>query len=64
MNPRRFPFLFLPRLHREIFIKSVRTRKISSQRDILNCYMTSYFDAWLDYRGIYENKKYVAGFVP
>jgi hypothetical protein len=63
-DPDIFPFLLLPNLQREIFRTCVISRKINCQRDILNCYMTSYFNAWIDYQGLYESKKYVVAFVP
>ncbi len=59
-----FPFLFLPRLQRNIFISSVTITDIKSQRDIINCYMTSYFNAWLDNQQLYGSKKYVVAFTP
>ncbi len=60
-----YPFLLLPNLQRELFIKQVTQTNITCQRDILNCYMTAYFNAWLDYQGIFDsNKKYVVAFGP
>lgn len=64
-NPDTYPFLLLPNLQRELFLRCVSLTKISSQRDILNCYMTSYFNAWLDYQGLYaQNVKYIVAFTP
>lgn len=59
-----FPFLLLPNLQRELFLHAVSQATISSQRDVLNAYWTSYFNAWLDYQNLYGEKRYVAGFVP
>jgi hypothetical protein len=60
----RYPFLFLPRLQREIF-RQCAERGINSQRDVINCYMTSYFNAWLDYQDLYRNEhKCVFAFTP
>jgi Sulfotransferase family len=60
----RYPFLFLPKLQREIFRKCA-TQGIRSQRDIINCYMTSYFNAWLDYQDLYRGeRKCVFAFTP
>jgi hypothetical protein len=61
----RFPFLFPPRLQRMIFDKCLSSREITSERDILDCYMTSYFNAWLDNQNLYAGpKKFVVGFMP
>ena len=51
-----YPFLFLPRLQREIF-RQCAANGISNQRDVMNCYMTSYFNAWLDYQDLYSDEK-------
>lgn len=60
----RYPFLFLPRLQREIF-RQFAARGIKNQRDVINCYMTSYFNAWLDYQDLYsDEKKCVFAFTP
>ena len=60
----RYPFLFLPKLQREIF-SICCARDVSTQRDILNCYMTSYFNAWLDYQGLYsDERKCITAFTP
>lgn len=64
-NPDTYPFLLLPNLQKELFIHCVSSAKVSSQRQILNCYMTSYFNAWLDYQGLYaHNAKYIVAFTP
>jgi hypothetical protein len=61
----RFPFLFLPRLQRAIFERCVSSRGIASERDVLDCYFTSYFNAWLDNQNLYSGpKKLVTGFLP
>lgn len=68
-----FPFLFLPSLQKDIFEKCVATTKITSVRDVLNCYFTSYFNAWIDNRNLSApwqggdagvKKKWVTAFVP
>lgn len=64
-QPDVFPFFLLPNLQREIFLACVTAREIKSQRDVLNCYMTSYFNAWLNYQQHYETeKKYIVAFTP
>lgn len=60
-----FPFIFLPNLQRAIFLNQVTKTEITSQREVLNCYMTSYFNAWIDYQELYRfHKKYLVAFTP
>jgi hypothetical protein len=60
-----FPCLFLPRLQKEIFDACVEARPPASERDVLDCYFTSYFNAWLDNHNLYTGpKKVVTGFTP
>lgn len=57
------PWLFAPRLQREIFRRCVAEREIAAERDVLDCYMTSFFNAWLDNQNLYtEPKRVVTGF--
>jgi hypothetical protein len=63
-KPDIFPFLLLPNLQRELFLHAVKGATIKTQRDIIDCYMTSYFNAWLDYQGLYQPKKFITAFVP
>jgi Sulfotransferase family len=58
-----FPFLFLPRLQKAIF--DARSAGARSERDVLDAYFTSYFNAWLDNQNLYAGpKKVVTGFTP
>jgi hypothetical protein len=60
-----FPFAFLPRLQKAIFDACVEGREVSGERDVLDCYFTSYFNAWLDNHNLYTGpKKVVTGFTP
>jgi Sulfotransferase family len=60
-----FPFLFSPPLQRRVFDTCVAARPIGTTRDVLDCYLTSYFNAWLDNHNLYTGpKKVVTGFVP
>jgi hypothetical protein len=60
-----FPFLFLPRLQLAIFDACVSGRTIERERDVLDCYFTSYLNAWLDNQNLYSGpKRAVTGFVP
>jgi hypothetical protein len=60
-----FPFIFLPSLQKAIFDDCVGSRAIRSPRDIFDCYMTSYFNAWLDNQNLYgKDKRIITAFVP
>lgn len=60
-----FPFQFLTNLQQRIFHSFFKESKPASVRDILNAYMTSYFNAWIDNQNLYaEPKRIVTGFVP
>jgi hypothetical protein len=61
----RVPFLFSLQLQRTIFESCSANGNVSSARDVLDCYFTSYFNAWLDNHNLYTGpKKVVTGFVP
>ena len=58
-----FPFLFLPRLQKAIFDACAAGGE--RERDVLDAYFTSYFNAWLDNQNLYTGpKKVVTGFTP
>ena len=58
-----FPFLFSSRLQKAIFDHCVESNAIERERDVLDCYFTSYFNAWLDNQNLYTRpKKVVTGF--
>jgi hypothetical protein len=64
-DPDVFPFVFLPSLQKRIFDACVAGRTIERQRDVLDCYFTSYFNAWLDDQNLYSRpKKAVTAFAP
>ena len=62
----RHPFILPPTLQRLIFLDEVERRSpISSEREILDCYMTSLFNAWLDNQNLYTtDKRWVVAFSP
>ena len=51
---RVLPFLFSTTLQRNLFKDMVQARPIASQRDAIDHYITSYFNAWIDYQGLYR----------
>jgi Sulfotransferase family len=64
-NREFFPFLFLPALQKQIFDQCVGRTQIERERDVLDCYFTSYFNAWLDNQNLYSGpKRVVTAFAP
>jgi len=60
-----FPFLFVPRLQKQLFDASVGATRVERQRDVLDCYFTSYFNAWVDNQNLYTGpKRLVTAFTP
>lgn len=63
--PDRFPFLLPPRLQREIFLRLAGERAPETTREVIDWYMASYFNAWLDNQNLYNGpKRVVTGFTP
>ena len=59
-----YPFLFLPGLQRSIF-DACAAGPPAGERDVLDWYFTSYFNAWLDNQNLYAApKRAVTGFTP
>lgn len=52
-NPR--PFFYDAQLHKNIFMQICRNT--DSTRDILDKYITSYFNSYIDYQGLYSDDK-------
>jgi hypothetical protein len=62
---RTYPFVFDTGLQQEIFLRLMRELPSKDNRARLNHYLTSLFNAWLDYQNLYApNKKFVTGFIP
>jgi hypothetical protein len=60
----RYPFIFDEDLQRTIFASALK-EGCTSQRDVLNAYLTSLFNAWLDYQNLYRSpKQWVTAFEP
>ena len=56
---RVLPFLFSAGLQKAVFLQTTTERSPQTQRDALDCYATSYFNAWLDYQGLYRRPERV-----
>ncbi len=62
-----YPFCFNLSMQRHIFrnLLSVKRLETLKDREFWNAYMTSYFNAWLDYQSLHGlAKQYVSGFKP
>lgn len=63
-KPDIFPFLLLPELQEAIFEDQL-PEPGRTQREALDAYLTSYFNAWLDYQSLRAGpKRWVTAFVP
>ncbi len=61
----RLPFAFDPALQWSIFNEHMRKSPPRNEREALNHYLTSFFNAWLDCQGLYHSgKRYVTAFGP
>jgi len=61
----QYPFIFDERLQKMIFLEQCEQNGYSSTRILLNSYLTSFFNSWLDYQNLHvRGKKYVTGFTP
>ncbi len=62
-DPDVFPFVFSLKLQRAIFDRCAAGA--ATEREVLDAYFTSYFNAWLDNHNLYTgSKKAVVGFTP
>ena len=62
-DPDVFPFVFSLKLQRAIFERCAAGA--TTEREVLDAYFTSYFNAWLDNHNLYSGpKKAVVGFTP
>jgi len=61
-----YPFILPPTFQRQLFLDEVERRSpIRSEREILDCYMASLFNAWLDNQNLHgAEKRWVVAFSP
>lgn len=60
-----YPFIFDRSLQQDLFAQLVKSEPPRRQRDVLDYYMTSLFNAWYDYQDLYRReKKFVTAFTP
>jgi hypothetical protein len=59
----RYPFLQPRRLAHDLFVELVTRTPPARERDLLDAHLTAYFNAWLDYQGLYaQPKRWVTAF--
>src|SRR5262249_35590535 len=60
-DDRRYPMIVPPSLQRRIFDEQVAKTPEPTERDVINAYLTSFFNAWLDNQNLYGRgrKKWV-----
>jgi hypothetical protein len=63
-NARRHKICLPPRLQYDIFLNYLAQRPHRTRRDVLNAYMTSYVNGFLNYGHSDREKKYLVGFTP
>ena len=63
-NPRRHGFFYVPRLQYAIFRRLYTSEPPANTRDILNHFLTGYFNAWLNYQGDLKAKRWITAFAP
>jgi hypothetical protein len=60
-----FPYLFSPRLQKQVFDARVEAHPPRTEREILDAHFTAYFNAWLDNHNLYRGpKRALVGFTP
>ncbi len=60
----RFPFIYLPILERQIFIKYLESVQPLNTRHVFDAHMTACFGAWLNYQNHGLDKKFVTAYAP
>jgi hypothetical protein len=59
-----FPFILVPSLQKELFLKYIDSIQSIRLRDVFDAYMTSYFGAWINNQNTNGRKKFVTVFTP
>lgn len=63
-NPEQYPFVFDRQLQLRIFNQYYPSEASTSMRALLDVYLTSFFNAWIDNQMLYGRKKCVTAFCP
>jgi hypothetical protein len=58
-----FPFILVSSFQRRLFHALIAEQRVERPRDVLGCYLTAYFNAWLDNQNLYSGpKRWTVGF--
>ena len=60
----QFPFMYLPLLQKQIFIKYLESIEALNTRHVFDAHMTACFGAWLNYQNHGLDKKFVTAYAP
>jgi hypothetical protein len=60
----RIPFIYLPILERQIFVKYLESVQPRNTRHVFNAHMTACFGAWLNYQNHGLDKKFITACAP
>lgn len=60
----RFPFIYLPILERQLFIKYLESVQRLNKRHVFDAHMTACLGAWLNYQNHGPDKKFVTAHAP
>lgn len=63
-NPTRHPFYYVPRLQFAVFQHLYSSEPPSNAREILNHFLTGFFNAWLNYQGNLNATRWITAFGP
>lgn len=63
-NPDRRRFFLMPRVQYRLFHHLYETAPPANRREILDHFFTAYFNAWLNYQGDLEEKRWITAFAP
>ncbi|MFC1875741.1 sulfotransferase [Thermodesulfobacteriota bacterium] len=63
-NNERFPFMYLPILERQLFIKYLESAQPLNTRHVFDAHMTASFGAWLNYQNHGPDKNFVIAYSP
>jgi hypothetical protein len=61
----RYPILMPPEFHRAFFDERLAAAKNLTDRDVVDAYLTAFFNAWLNNQNLYgSEKRWIVGFTP
>ena len=63
-NSADIPFVFVPLIQEQIFLKYLESVEKIERRDVIDAYITAYFGAWLDYQNLSGEKTFTTAYAP